>query len=332
MKQRLLFSIFACLLAGSVFAQSGTITVTSVAQRSDGSGLVDVFYNLSGNESSYSVSMRVSFDAGTSYSPISSASLSGAIGMISPGSNKYVVWDPTIDHPNRYSHATKLKLIASVINLSNACSGNPTVTDYDGNVYNTVQIGNQCWMASNLNTTRTYNGDPIIRYCNQCDSYGGLYTWSTVMDGSLSSNSNPSGVQGICPDGWHVPSDAEWTELTNYLLDNYLDINLLNIANKLKSCRQISSPLGGDCNTSVHPRWSSYSTHYGTNDFGFSALPAGNSTSGSFGNLGSIGSWWSATEYSSTSVWYRIMDYNNGNVTRSYNSKAYGFSIRCLRD
>jgi hypothetical protein len=92
-----------------------------------------------------------------------------------------MVWNPTIDHPNRYSPETKLKLIAYVAGINNPCPGMPTVEDYDGNVYFTVQIGEQCWMAGNLNTTRDADGDQITRYCysnnpDYCELYGGLYT------------------------------------------------------------------------------------------------------------------------------------------------------------
>ena len=107
------------------------------------------------------------------------------------------------------------------------------VTDIDGNEYKTVKLGNQVWMAENLRTTRYADGTPIplgteasldvaYRYYpnyNRANvsKYGYLYNWAAVMNGSASSEANPSGVQGICPDGWHVPSDAEWTELTNYV-------------------------------------------------------------------------------------------------------------------
>jgi uncharacterized protein (TIGR02145 family) len=193
-------------------------------------------------------------------------------------------------------------------------------------------------MASNLNTTRTASGNTITRYCynnnsEYCEQYGGLYTWAVAMNGAASSNNNPSGVQGICPNGWHLPGDAEWTQLTDYLINNYNDITAVNVGNKLKSCRQVSSPLGNECNTSDHPRWEYYTvTIYGTNDFGFSALPGGYYYGGSYGTVGSYGNWWSSTEYSSSTAWYRSMYYNYGGVYRSHDNMSYGFSVRCLRD
>jgi uncharacterized protein (TIGR02145 family) len=338
MNKLLFISAIMVVIAGYSLAQTGSVTVTSAQQRTDGSGLVDVYFNLSGPGDFYFMNMRVSFDVGSIYYPISRNSISGDIGPISPGSNKHLVWDPLQEHPGRYSPQTKLMVIAYLVESMNPCPGTPTLTDYDGNVYNTVLIGNQCWMKENLNTTRTSNGNYITRYCYgnnpvNCDNYGGLYTWATLMNGAASSSGNPSGVQGICPNGWHVPSDAEWTQLTDYLINNYVDINSNNVGNKLKSCRQVNSPLGGDCSTSLHPRWESNATHYGTNDFGFSALPGGMYYSGYFDDLGAYSWWWSSTEYSSFDAWARRIYCNNGSVYGYYDlSKSYGFSVRCVRD
>ena len=107
------------------------------------------------------------------------------------------------------------------------CPNATIVTDYDGNNYSTVLIGTQCWMAENLRTTHYANGViiPMVNstygettdpYCyepnnngSNVSTYGYLYNWHAVMHGESSSNANPSGVQGVCPTGWHVPSDAE---------------------------------------------------------------------------------------------------------------------------
>jgi uncharacterized protein (TIGR02145 family) len=214
-----------------------------------------------------------------------------------------------------------------------------TLTDIDGNVYRTVIIGNQEWMAENISVTRDPYGNNITRYCynndaTNCDLYGGLYMWQTMMNGVTSSNTNPSNVQGICPTGWHVPSDAEWTELVDYIVaQGYPNSNVVNGAgNALKSCRQVSSPLGGDCATSEHPRWSSYSIHYGTDEFGFSALPGGVLLYDDyFIGLGGGGRWWSSTE-SIDAAWYRVLSIFGGSVDRSYDNVFRGFSVRCVRD
>ena len=113
------------------------------------------------------------------------------------------------------------------------CPYTPTLIDIDSNIYNTVQIGLQCWMKENLRTTRyadstfipagsatsSTNGYRYLPYNNEniVSTYGYLYNWPAVMNGASTSYANPSGVQGVCPTGWHVPSDAEWTQLTNYV-------------------------------------------------------------------------------------------------------------------
>ena len=96
------------------------------------------------------------------------------------------------------------------------------VTDYDGNIYKTVRIGNQIWMAENLRTTHYSDGTPAISFIYNYEDtnvykYGRLYYWTVAMRNHHSSNSNPSGVQGVSPDGWHIPSENEWLELINNL-------------------------------------------------------------------------------------------------------------------
>ena len=220
------------------------------------------------------------------------------------------------------------------------------VTDIDGNFYPSVIIGNQEWMAKNLKTTKYRNGTPIVYpgtdntswenntagayawYDNDIawkDSYGALYNWHAV------DNSN-----GLCPTGWHVPSDAEWTELVDYLVsqgfpNEWHDPN--GAGNALKSCHQVSSPLGGDCATSQHPRWDLHSTHYGTDEFGFSALPGAiRNANGAYHGLGDVGLWWSSSETSSASAWRRTLSHLSGSVYPSYWYKELGSSVRCVRD
>ncbi len=231
--------------------------------------------------------------------------------------------------------------------LASQIPGEPApVTDIDGNVYATVIIGNQEWMAENLKTTKYRNGTSIdypgenkpawqsnttgayAWYNNDVawkDSYGALYNWHAV------NNSN-----GLCPTGWHVPSDAEWTEMVDYVVSQgYPNSDVVNgTGNALKSCRQVSSPLGGDCATSDHPRWNSTSTtHYGTDEFGFSALPGGDRyANGTYLNLGIYGFWWSSTEYYTTNAWMRYLGNDYGSVYRSSYYKGGGFSVRCVRD
>ncbi len=217
------------------------------------------------------------------------------------------------------------------------CPGAPTVTDIDGNVYNTVQIGNQCWMKENLKTKTYQNGTAIpnvtddnfwsnltsgayVWYDNDItwkDSYGALYNWWATID-----------PNGLCPTGWHVPSHDEWTDLTDYIGGAGYPHG-----DELKSCRQVTSPLGGGCNTSEHPRWSQPWTHWGTDEYGFSGLPGGyRYSSGYFLTIGYHGHWWSSTESSSSDAIVLGLNYDYGYVSGGALNKHYGFSVRCLRD
>ena len=191
-----------------------------------------------------------------------------------------------------------------------------TVTDIDGNTYSTVTIGNQVWMAENLKVTKNPAGTAITRTCydnstSNCDTYGGLYDWATMMNGAASSPANPSGVQGICPTGWHIPSDAEWTELTTFLGG--------------------TTVAGGKLKETGTTHW--YSPNTGaTNSSGFTALPGGYLSGSSFIFLEAYGNWWSSTQNSSTHAKYLCMLYNAKSVVQSQYPKSYGYSVRCIQD
>ncbi|MBQ6154986.1 MAG: fibrobacter succinogenes major paralogous domain-containing protein [Bacteroidales bacterium] len=222
--------------------------------------------------------------------------------------------------------------------MAHACLGLATVTDYDLNVYNTVQIGNQCWMRENLRSTHYADGTAIAAgttsstttayyYPLQGDfTYGYLYNWKAVMRNSSNSQSNPSGVQGVCPNGWHVPSDAEWDELQNYVSSqsHYLcngDNN--NVAKALAAKTGWVSSTGTCAVGNIQ---------VSNNATGFSALPAGHNYGGSYTNYGTAATFWSSTEAGSANTFDRSVDYSNAVFTRSNHPKGYGFSVRCLRD
>lgn len=244
-----------------------------------------------------------------------------------------------------------------------------TFTDErDGNTYRVVQIGDQCWLVENLRYLPSVS--PIVgrarwrpwksvQNCSQTQPYYYVYGYQgrRVREAQATASYRNYGVlynwpaaMEACPPGWHLPGDDEWTQLVNYMMETY---ELLNdwsqtrcVGNALKSCRQIDSPLGGDCNTSEHPRWESIHTppperktvavnvqeHYGVDTVGFAALPGGRYAYGSFTELGFIGFWWTSTEYYGTRAWYRFMRHEFGDVTRSNFDKAAGFSVRCVRD
>jgi len=207
-----------------------------------------------------------------------------------------------------------------------------TVTDLDGNVYHTVTIGTQVWMAENLKTTKYTNGDPIPNitdgylwlnsstgaYCNYENDlylangvgstvYGRLYNWFAVNDS-----------RKIAPSGWHIPTDAEWTILTTYLGGE-------NVA-------------GAKLKESGTTHWQGLNFQTSTNETYFTALPGG-SNSGSYNNLSSgynyifsEGHWWSSSTYSPYLAWYRSMRVGDNGVWRENAGFVYGISVRCLKN
>jgi len=192
--------------------------------------------------------------------------------------------------------------------------GDSFVDPRDGNTYNTVQIGNQCWMSENLNYDQNTFGNDwcYVNNSSNCDTYGRLYDWAAVMQGASSSNSNPSGVQGVCPTGWHMPSDAEWDQLVSYVG---------NSGHSGAEGTALKSTSG----------WNSGGN--GTDNFGFTGLPGGiRDYDGTFGGIGTYGAWVSSTEHSSTYAWTRYLSSSFGLVGKQNYLKQSSFSVRCLRD
>jgi uncharacterized protein (TIGR02145 family) len=229
------------------------------------------------------------------------------------------------------------------------------VTDIDGNCYDAVQIGEQVWMAENLRTTKYADGTAIplatggspspCRYAPgsgetyeenavNVTHFGYLYNWPAVMHEDAASSDIPSGVQGICPSGWHVPSAAEWTKLTNYvssLSQCQCDSNSVNIAKSLASNTDWeSSPnhcaIGNDLNNN--------------NATGFSALPAGGYFVGTpiewdfvgYKHFGGGAYFWSSTLYNGEYPIHNCFSYANATVSMTSYQKSAGFSVRCIRD
>ncbi len=225
-----------------------------------------------------------------------------------------------------------------------------TVTDIDGNIYPVVTIGQQQWMAQNLRTTRYADSTAITHAVTDSEwagntsgaytiyphdvvdginseeemveKYGKLYNWHAVNHD-----------QNICPAGWKMPDDDDWIELVNFIIADIEEVDEDNLGNVLKSCRQVNSPLGEDCYTFEHPRWSSHHTHYGTDDYGFNGLPAGvRYANGIFGAVGNNGQWWSSTEASETQGRRRNMTFSSGAFGAFNQNKLIGLSIRCVKE
>jgi len=191
-----------------------------------------------------------------------------------------------------------ISIVIATINISLSLHAQVTgqLTDNrDGITYKWVKIGNQVWMAENLN----YNTPSSRCYDNNssnCSKYGRLYTWEAAMK--------------ACPPGWHLPSDAEWTILTTSLGGE--------------------SVAGGK----MKARSGWFDNGNGTNSSGFTALPGGYRYSGgNFCYLVEDAAFWSSTEYTySTDAWDRSLYYNDDDMGRVNNNKANGFSVRCLRN
>lgn len=206
-----------------------------------------------------------------------------------------------------------------------------SITDSrDGQSYNTVQIGTQCWMAENLNIGTMINGsgnqtnnDTIEKYCYNnssanCDTYGGLYQWDEMMQYTTT-----PGIQGICPSGWHLPTDDEWKQMEMALGMSQSEADAMGFR---------GTDEGGKMKETGTTHW--YPPNTGaTNSSGFTALPGGGRyDDGMWGSLSDIGFWWLSTEYSGTNAWRRFVGYDRIQVDRSITYKTYGFSVRCLKN
>ena len=183
------------------------------------------------------------------------------------------------------------------------CPGIPTVT-YEGQVYNTVLIGNQCWLKENLNyesgNSWCYNNNS-----SNCETYGRLYDWETAL--------------GVCPSGWHLPSDDEWCTLTIYI-DPTVNCNTIGWG-------------GTDCGYKMKSTNGWYSNGNGSDAYGFEALPGGyRDYDGYFVGLTSHAYFWSSSKFTSLTAWYRALGHYYDEVYRSYYLKEHGRSARCVKD
>jgi uncharacterized protein (TIGR02145 family) len=225
----------------------------------------------------------------------------------------------------------QLAIIMLVLILTSFCKrvDNNTVKDIDGNVYKTVVIGKYKWMEENLKTTTYNNGTEIPNVTEQsvwlrlsngaygwynnnesyADTFGLLYNWYAVNTGKL------------CPDGWRVPSDEEWKYLEGFVDTKY------GIGN---SVWDKSGLRGHDAGQRLKATSGWRTGVTGTNDFGFSALPGGEHLTRFYAG-GSSGFWWTSTEASASSAWYRNLIYSFEYVARDTHPKRMGFSIRCLK-
>lgn len=189
--------------------------------------------------------------------------------------------------------------------------------EYSDNMYRTVLIGDRCWMRDNMNTGTRIKGSEnalpanssIEKYCHgnldaNCDQYGGLYQWAEAMQDDYGEKS-----RGICPEGWHIPSDAEWSMLIESLGDFAI------------SGYQLKSVTG----------W--YLNGNGNDSSGFSALPGGDRDyDGTFMNLTRSTAFWTSTKEGQEYAFCRVLGFHFQNVYRNYYNRSSGFAVRCIKN
>lgn len=227
-------------------------------------------------------------------------------------------------------HRAMVEELLHRIKMLEDMSGVDTLEDQQGNVYKTVRIGGKVWMAENLRATHYAGGSEITgRYWFETDingdneinaedsalyvdTYGFLYDWNAVMNGASSSDTNPSGVQGVCPDGWHVPGKQEW-EMLRDTLGGY------DVA-------------GGKLKEAGSEHWNSPNVG-ATNETGFTGLPGGNrAETGFFYQWGYNAYYQTSTEYTATDSYVmRFFDHND-NMSTYFWEKASGASVRCVKN
>ena len=241
-----------------------------------------------------------------------------------------------------YGNSISFNTITAI--LFNPALNYGSISDIDGNIYKTIQIGNQTWMAENLKTTKFNNNNAIPfvsddiewinlttpAYCwydkNEItykSTYGALYNWYTAVDS-----------RKICPTGWHLPSDGEWTILENYLIANGYNFDGSKNENK------IAKSLAATSDWEPSEEWGSFAQigSIGDTDFpayrnksGFTALPGG-SRSETFGGIGNGGWWWSSSSECATIAYIRYLRSYQNFMSRNELGKGLGASVRCLKD
>ncbi|GBU23717.1 hypothetical protein R83H12_00334 [Fibrobacteria bacterium R8-3-H12] len=266
------------------------------------------------SSSSAVVSSSSSKPSSSSSAPPSSSSVApSSSSAVVPSSSSKPSSSSSVPPPSSSSCTANDNI--STLYCSNGTMKEYGFVNYEGQKYKTVVIGTQTWMAENLN----YNASGSRCYVNDadnCATYGRLYDWATAMALEASCNSSLCTSQidakhrGICPSGWHIPSDAEWTTLTDFVGGYYYAGTELKAAS--------GWPLGND---------------NGNDMYGFSALPGGYGYSDNmFSSIYSNGYWWSASESNANRAWFRGM-YGNTMVNRYYYIKSGNwFSVRCLKD
>jgi uncharacterized protein (TIGR02145 family) len=263
-----------------------------------------------------------------------------------PGSSSCIITELTPD--TRYYFRAFAR-----VNSRNVYGDEITIRTYPGdimvdinkNIYKTVEIGDQTWMAQNLKVTRYADGTKIpfldndlawFHLTREDKAYswyedrasngfvhGALYTWAATVRGLEVSDLNPSGIQGVCPDGWHVPSDDEWKQLEKHL---GMDISQTN-AEGWRGEEE-----GGALKKEGYGLWKRPNAD-ASNESGFNALPSGfRHGSGESLGLTETARFWTTSKNGYSYAWYRQLDFDKSSIKRHYEGVYRGHSVRCIKD
>lgn len=325
--RRWLFLIFLY----SCFTIGHSQQVENVRFQQEGK-FIHIYYDLktSGVDAQYSVQAFCSTDGGITWgSPLKN--VTGQVGNNqTQGLNKKITWDVLAERDKLEGN------ILFEVRATTLGSYGTFKDPRDGKVYKTIKIGDQVWMAENLAwlpkvsppSAESYNKPYYYVYgysgrsvsaakaTSNFSNYGVLYNWPAAMN--------------ACPQGWHLPTDAEWTTLENYLIAHGYNYDGTTTGNKIGKALASAEGWKSPSNTGA----------VGNSDYpgkrnasGFSALPGGDRYfTGHFSNAGNFGFWWSATESGSSDAWYRFLYYDRSDLYRYDGYREYGFSVRCLRD
>ncbi|MDD3320523.1 MAG: FISUMP domain-containing protein [Paludibacter sp.] len=260
---------------------------------------------------------------------------------LTPGQTYYVRAFATNKNGTSYSKVLQITTLSDDNISTNIFNSNLTygnLTDIDGNVYKTIVIGTQTWMAENLRVTKYRNGDAIPNVTinstwhtllkgaqcsynnnietNSINKFGRLYNYYAVVDS-----------RNLAPNGWHIPTDAEWTRL-----EDYLESKLTKTDSKAKSLTS-STDWPSSLTVGTVGYLDPATNALLNNSTGFSALPAGiRFYCGCSNYVTTFTAWWSSSKYDGTSAFFRSLNYNSSAIGRNYYDKVFGLSIRCVKD